>query len=735
MKTSPAVIALIFILIGSVIHAEESIPVQRVAEGFQFDGFAGVGEWDHIAPLNMTVQTPSYHGDPTETTVIKLGYDDTYIYLSGSLYDENVDKILVSDKQRDGGDASTDWFGMVIDSYNDKQNSLGFFTTPTGNRFDAAISNDAQGRNPMNVSWNAFWDVQSNLTKDGWFVEMRIPFSSLQYQIVDGEVTMGITVWRYIGRKNEMHVCPDIPPDLGEMGLWRPSQAKEYVFEGIAVKKPFYITPYALTGYNRSNELDETETVYISDNKFVREVGLDVKYGISNNYTLDLTVNTDFAQVEVDDQQINLSRFSLFFPEKRLFFQQRAGIFDFGIGRRNNLFYSRRIGIDDDGNAIPILGGVRLTGRSGDFDVGLISMQTQKTDDLVSNNYSVFRVKKRVINENSDLGVLVTNNIDVDGNYNAAYGLDANIRIFKNDFISLKYAQTLENDLDFDLFNPNQSLFWFNYSQRPRRGFTFGGSISRLGSDFDTNLGFIDRDDYTRWGIRAQYNWFRGNDSKILSHGPRIGGVAHWDNADNKLNTVFYGINYTWNWKNGARVEIGTRLQYDNITEEFDLADVVTIPVDDYFYPSVQFQFSTPSNAPFLFMGEFQTGPFYDGEKTTISFDPTVNVSSSLKLTANFQYNNVNFNVRNQRFTSQIIRVKGLVMLSTKFSISSFIQYNSLDQLFLGNIRMRYNPREGNDLFIVYNSDLNAERGLEQPQLPFTNQQSLLVKYSYTFTL
>lgn len=718
-------------------YGAEITMASRISETFIFDGKLTAGEWDHVPEIEFIVQTPVYHSDPSQKSIIKLAYDQNYIYLSGALYDTHPERIVGNTKLRDGGDESTDWFGMIIDSYNDKQNALAFFTTPTGIRFDAAIQNDANASsgNPMNLSWNNFWDVKTVFNDEGWFAEMRIPFSSLQFQEKDGAVTMGIIIWRYIARLNEMHISPDISPDMGEMGSFRPSLSKEYQFTGVSSKKPFYITPYVLGGFNHQKELNENGNGYLGKNNLVRSAGLDVKYGITNNFTLDLSVNTDFAQVEVDDQQINLTRFSLFFPEKRLFFQERSGIFNFGLGSSNNLFYSRRIGIDSEGNAIPILGGARITGRSNNLDVGILSMQTRGTDELISNNYSVLRLKRRVFNEFSDAGFLLTNSIAADGTFNTVYGFDSNIRVFKDDFLSIKLAQSISDNKETNLASVDPSAIWISLSRRSEDGFTYGTSYSRLGNDFNSSMGFIERADYTRYGTRLQYFWYPGEHSRLFRHGPSARGVSFWDNSDNAYNSGSYRISYMWAWKNGIKVDVGTRILFDEIKEDFDLAGVVTIPAEGYLYQNVNMEFSTPSVKPYRLVGEIETGTFFDGYKNSLLLSPAYNVSSSLTLTGTYEYNNVSFDARGEQFTAHIARIKALVMFNTKLSISSFIQYNSLNHLYLGNIRLRYNPKEGNDLFIVYNSDLNAERSFYYPTLPVTNQSSLLIKYSYTFTL
>lgn len=736
MKLKTIILLTSLLSITTLSSAEDApVPVGSLPANFQFDGMVSPGEWDAIAPIELTVQQPVYRQDPTERTEIKMAYDDKYIYLAGAMYDSEPHKIMDNNLVRDGGEASTEWFGMVVDSYNDKQNALGFFTTPTGSRFDAAIGNDGQGRDPMNLSWNNFWDAKAVITEEGWFAEIRVPWSSVQYQIVDGKVTMGITVWRYLARKNEMHISPDIPPDLGEMGIWRPSQAKEYYFENVTQSKPFYVTPYVLGGASAANDLNDAGTAYDNSKSTVRDVGLDVKLGISNNFTMDLTVNTDFAQVEVDDQQINLSRFSLFFPEKRLFFQERSGVFSFRFGGRNNLFYSRRIGIDEDGNSIPIIGGARLTGRAGKWDVGVISMQTQKTDSFLSNNYSVLRLKKQIINENSDIGFLSTYNVDADGTYNAVYGFDTNIRLWGNDFLTVKYGQNMGNDLGFAPLKGEQSMFWISFAKRSQQGLVYAASLSRLGEDFDSKIGFIERPDYTRVGMRLGYNFYPKKNSKLFRHGPTSGGRSFWDNAENKYNSSAHRIGWDFVWKNGASAEVRSLLQYDNILESFSLADVVDIPAGSYFYHGYSVGFNSTMSLPYSVRAEIGVGDFYDGKRNSIQISPVWAVSSRLALSATYEYNDIKFDVRDQAFDTHIARVKAQVSFSTKFSISSFIQYNSLNKAYLGNVRVRYNPREGNDLFIVYNTDVNADRMLENPTLPSFNQQSLLVKYSYTLVL
>ena len=343
---------------------EEPLIIPRINGPVTLDGFSDEPAWDDIAPLPWTMYQPNAGSAPSERTEIRLAYDDENLYAAGRMYDRTPDEIRAPSKKRDQMGPANDWFGVLLDTFNDNENALVFLTSPTGLRTDMAVFNDAQGVFPINVSWNTFWDVATKRNADGLFAEMRIPLSSLRFQTEAGRVEMGLILVRIIARNFEFDTFSAIEPKWGTFGVMKPSVARNIVLEGVQNKKPFYITPYMLGGGERTFSLDETESAYSREDTPTFEAGLDIKYGPTSNLTLDLILNTDFAQVEADNQQINLTRSSLFFPEKRMFFQERSSIFDFGFGEANRLFYSRRIGIHD-GIPVRIYGGARLVGRVG----------------------------------------------------------------------------------------------------------------------------------------------------------------------------------------------------------------------------------------------------------------------------------------------------------------------------------------------------------------------------------
>ncbi len=321
MKTS---ILMKSILLAGIIFsmipmkAQELVSIPRIQGEIKFDGTVNDPCWQNTQPLQMVMHTPTYGNQPTEKSEVMLCYDNTYIYVGARLFDSEASKMLITSKKRDEGSNSNESLSIVFDSFNDKENALVFSTTPSGLRNDLTVLNDAIASNPRNPpfnnSWNTFWDVKTTQDENGWFLEMRIPFSSMRFKEDNGKVIMGLICFRRIAHKNEVDIFPAIPPDWGTFSTYRASKANEVSFDGIQSKKPFYIAPYALAGYQQDNVLNESGTAYELSGSPRLSAGLDAKYGLTNNLTLDVTVNTDFAQVEADDQQINLTRFLSFLP-------------------------------------------------------------------------------------------------------------------------------------------------------------------------------------------------------------------------------------------------------------------------------------------------------------------------------------------------------------------------------------------------------------------------------------
>ncbi len=714
--------------------------IPKIAGTITLDGLSREEAWKDIKPLPAVQFMPNAGSPPTEKTEFLLGHDDSFLYVAGRLYDSEADKIQSPSKKRDYFESNTDWFGILLDTFNDKENALGFFTTPSGLRWDGMVTNDAEPRTindmPVNTSWNTFWDVAVVKNSEGWFVEMRIPFSSLRFQDQEGRVLMGLTCFRYIPHKMEEEIYPAITPDRGTMSMWKPSETHEVVMEGVRGRRPFYITPYVLGGYGRSYDLNDEETAYIGKSKPTTEAGLDFKYSLTSNLTLDLTVNTDFAQVEADDYQVNLTRFSLFFPEKRLFFLERAGIFDFSFGEYNQLFYSRTIGISDE-ELVRIYGGARLTGRAGQWDIGLLDMQTAPlaNQGIPSENFGVFRVRRRVLNSYSYVGAMTTTRLGTDGSYNTVYGLDGTFRVGGDHYLLLNWAQSFENGMANRVVSLDPSRFRLAWERRSLKGLAFNLAVSYSGRDYDPGLGFEMREDFLRFGNRVLYGWFPGEKSALTNHYVMADGYAYFRNEDHSLESAEIGPGWGFLAKSGWNGEFYLKAYRESLDEELSFYDRVTVPPGEYTFYGAKGYFQTPFGNLLSAYVTFDAGTFYDGWRATIGIRPVWGISPDVTLGGYYEFNRVEFRDRHQALTAQIAQVRLTLTLSTKFSALAFIQYDSaLDEL-TGNLRFRYNPSEGNDLYLVVNGGSNFNRFDRVPALPPYSNRAILIKYSYTFVI
>ncbi len=700
-----------------------------------FDGMPDEPAWLQCDPFPMVTHSPVFGNEPRERTDIRLLFDNDFIYVGASFYTADPSTILATSKKRDELKAASDWIGVIFDSYNDNENGVAFWTTPTGLRTDMTIFNDAAENNPppVNSSWNTHWDVKSTRNEEGWFSEMKIPVSSLKFQETDGDVVMGLILIRWVPYHNEMYIYPGIPNEYGAWSGWKVSLAQDVVFQGLKSRKPLYITPYAVAGINQANELNDAETEYDFSRDHKLDAGIDIKYGLSSNLTLDVTFNTDFAQVEADNEQVNLTRFDLFFEEKRQFFLERASIFDFNTGGPSTMFYSRRIGLDEDGNIIPIIGGARLIGRKGGWDMGLLNMQTMKTDSLPSENFGVIRAKKRVLNQYSYAGGIYTSRLGLDGSYNQVYGFDALLRLTGNEYLNIIWGQSFESGLANKPLSIANARYRLGWERRRNVGLHYEIFISGTGNEYNPGIGFQHREDYHMYGGYLNYLWLAPESSPVLRHGPRCDVDDFFSMTRRVRETGRYMIDYLLEFKNFWQFSLGGTYRIENVFETFELSDEAEIPVGYYTFPQLRGFFSTPSTSPAWMYFEGTAGGYFDGSMIQAAFMPNWSISSSITLGGAYLYSHVNLQDRDQRYISHIGRLKTLVMFSTRLSLSAFIQYNSDTRNIGSNVRFRYNPREGNDLWIVYNEDTNTDLRREIPYRPRLAGRTLMLKYTYTF--
>lgn len=723
-----AATALLFLVAAA--SAQQPYRVPRLTGPVVMDGRSDESAWLALDPLPALSSFPTYGASPSERTEFRLAYDDEYLYVAGRLYDSDPGGIRATTLKRDEGSFTNDWFAINLDTFLDRENTIVIGINPAGARSDASFSNDAAG--PPNFNWNSFWDASTVSDEGGWYAEIRIPLSSLRFEVVDGSVTLGVTIWRRIARKNEMISWPGIEHRWGTNSIFKASQTTPVVLEGVERRNPVYVTPYLLAGPSRTQRLNAARTAYDATDDWTLESGLDVKYSPTSNFTLDVTVNTDFAQVEADDQQVNLTRFPLFFPEKRVFFQERAAIFDFTLGGSDRLFHSRRIGLVE-GEPVRIYGGLRAIGRAGEWDVGLLDMQTAEAGDTPSENAGVLRLRRRVLNDNSYLGGMLTGRLSAGGGHSLVAGGDALLRARGQDYLSFALATS---GSDADTLEAEERLFGLvRWERRGVYGALFDVEVAHVGAGFKPDLGFIARRGHARASARTAYGWRMPAGSRLLRQMLSLNALGYRRYQDGALESVQLVPEWTTETTRGHVLTLNALLCHEDLVLPFPIASGMSVPPGVHRFGTGRFTFTPGSTSLLRVTTNLEGGTFYDGTLASLSLTPTWNHSRYLQLSGTFQVNRLNFDERNQSLTTRIARLRAQVMVNSAVSGIAFVQYNSAADAAVVNVRLRWNPREGNDLYFVYNHGLNANRFGYTPVRPLSDNQTLLIKYSFTASL
>lgn len=698
----------------------------------ELDGRSDETAWQEVPPLPVVMYWPEFRGEMTERTEIRIAYDDDYLWASGRFYDSDPEGVRGNSLYRDRWDGD-DAFDLVVDGFNDDETALKFTTTPLGVRLDEEIRNDAEfggGVRPINRDWDGFWDAAVEITDEGWFAELRIPWSSLGFEPRDAGVVMGIIAGRYIARKDEKHLFPAIPPEW-DLGDFKPSRARDVVLRGVEAESPFYVTPYALAGAVRDRSAAAEAGAADVATETPGEVGLDVRYGLSSNLTLDLTYNTDFSTVESDVEVVNTGRFDLFFPEKRRFFQERSSVFQFVHGDEGRLFHSRRIGLDDDGRPVPVLGGVRLAGRWGEWDVGVLDMQVEGDGDEPWQNAAVGRIRRSVLNDRSSVGAMLTSLRDGEGRWDLAAGLDASLNPFGDEYLTVQWAGSANDGVEASL--PDRSLARVYWERRAVNGLGYFLDVTRSGNAYEPALGFERRDDFTSFKGRATYGWQPGDGSAVSRHRLFLTGRAFLRNRDGSLESALLRQRWSAAFRGGSFLNVALNWAHEDLDEPLELDDDAVVPAGSYFGPDLFVFYTLGSASDFTLSTELWTGRFMDGWRGFALLAPGWVLSRHLSAGLEYEFHRLWFPSRDQRFDADVARLRLRAALDTHLSADAFLQYNRAADRTSGNLRLRYHFSEGRDLFLVWNEvrDLGP---IGEELAPFGRvDRRLLLKYSYTF--
>ena len=704
----------------------------RVTEPVRIDGVLDERAYQDVPPVSGFIQVNPLEGEPaTEQTEIWILFDGDNLYVSGRCFDSAPESRWVANEMRRDGSGLGEFVGIVLDTFYDRRNAVELVVNPLGGRMDGQITNERA----WNGDWNPVWDVRVGRFAGGWTFEAEIPFKSLRYRPGQRQ-TWGFQVERLVAWKNEHSTLTPLPAAWGIMAAMQISQAATLV--GLEVPDAglnLEMKPYAIgeVGGGRTGARGLS-------NAATGDIGLDVKYGVTENLVADVTVNTDFAQVEADEQQVNLTRFSLFFPEKREFFLENQGQFAFGgessggqfAGASNTpiLFYSRQIGLNQ-GREVPIDAGGRLTGRVGKFSVGALSIQTADAPaaNAAATNFTVLSLRRDLLRRSS-IGALFTGrSVSRTGvGSNEAYGVDGLFSFYDNLNVSTYWARTRTADLGNDDISYRAQL---DYA-----GDRYGVQLERLivGDDFNPEVGFLRRDDFARSFGSARFSPRPESIAAIR----KLTWEGRFDYITDRTGVLetrqaqgLFGIEL----ENSDQFQLTYTRNYEFLEQPFPIAPGVTIPVGGYDFADVEASYTLGRQRRVSGTLSLQHGDFYGGEKTTVNFGfggffggTRIELTPQLSLEPTISLNRIA--LPQGRFTAQLLTTRAIYSLTPLMFVSALVQYNSSTDAVSTNLRLRWEYRPGSELFVVYNEQREALAPQRSPEL---QNRALIVKINRLF--
>jgi hypothetical protein len=690
--------------------------------------------WSSGVVISEFIQRDPREGEAlTERTEVRILTDGQAIYVGAWLYDRDPSGIVRGEKIRDATLTNSDYFGFIFDTFLDRQNGFVFSTTPAGVEYDGQVVKEGEGggvfqtgqtraqagsMGGFNLNWDGNWKVATSIDDKGWYAEFRIPFSTLRYG--PGKIQdWGFNLVRSIRRKNEEGFWAPIPR---QFGLMRVSRAGTIQQLAVPAQRTATLTPYALTAATR-----DARSNFTTDG--TAEVGFDAKLGLTPSLTLDLTYNTDFAQVEVDEQRTNLTRFPLFFPEKRPFFLENAGVFSAGTPQAVDLFFSRRIGIDSLGNPVPILGGGRLTGKVGGATVGLLQIFTEKVGGVQpANSYSVGRVNKEF--GRSRLGLLAIQRIATDSgaDHNRTYAFDG--RLAFNEALTLDWwgaksetPRLTGRDAGFSVRFGHQTRVWNNSIR-----------FVQLGEDFNNEVGFTNRTGY-RYYEGALFRTVPIKSKTLRYWTPHLNYRGYFGFGgqiqSEQIHIDFGEVEF----QDGGRFGPELNLFREGLTTPFAISTTDTLPVGVYDWANLAWDISSNPSAPFAVSGRVEMAGFYNGSRYGGNATVTLR-KRSLTTSLLVDYNDVHLknsrsgSQRDGNFIRSLVGLRVGYFFTPRMFVQSLVQYNNQAQIWSANARFGWLNTAGTGLFIVLNEAQEAN-GVFDWRRSFA--RSFVVKYTRQF--
>ena len=603
----------------------------------------GEALWKEVLPIQEMQQIkPNYGATASEKTVIRVAYTSKNLYVAVVCYDSAPDQIVVSDSRRDADLNDDDSFLFIIDTYNDQQNGFLFGTNADGMEYDAQIDNEGEGNfsanrqqggvvGGTNINWDASWEVKTEKGDYGWSAEFAIPLRSIRFNGGENK-TWGINFQRNISKRSETAYWANLP--LG-FDIKRLSLAGK--MHGLNLKSPknLKVIPYGLVQAVQNNHPPKNSSSKTA-------IGGDIKYSLTPGLTLDMTYNTDFAQVEVDEQQVNLDRFNLFFPEKRPFFLENAGQFSVGSPGEVDLFFSRRIGIGTNGSLVPIIGGSRVSGKIGQTNIGLLSMFSDEVPsesgelNIIKNNYSVARVNHDFAAKRSSIGGIFVNRSGIgnDLDYNRVFAMDGKLGIGKKAQLSGYVSKSntpgiTTNDHAFNF------LAVYNWN-----GWNLRAGYTEVGEGFNPEVGFLLRSAFKKPEFLIFKQWRPKNTGKLLEVRPHISYRGYW-NFQNTQETGFLHVDNHWVWESGFEIHTGINFTKETVLAPFPISNVI-VDAAEYNHQELQLVLMTNANRKFYFQTRTVIGGYFGGNRISSTNKATFRVGDKFNTEGVLNYNRLN---------------------------------------------------------------------------------------------
>jgi hypothetical protein len=713
--------------VGTIASRDALWPLPRLQGEIRVDGRSDEPAWQAVAPLPMTVYLPAYGARSTERTDARIGYDDDAIYVMVDAWELHEGGVRASSMIRDD-DSPGDFLNVLLDTFGDRQNAVTFSTTPGGQRNDWTISNDARDDAALSPAWNGIWDLAVRRGPEGWHAEYRIPFTTLRFTTRNGRAEMGLSINRLTAHSNERVTFPAIEPSA-PLGLWKPSRWQRVSIEDVTTVHSLRVMPYVMAETEGARSPDPLLSPWERDERV--EVGGDLKTALSPNLTLDLTVNTDFAEAEVDDQRVNLTRFPLFYPERRSFFVERAGTFEVKTGEVDLLFNSRRVGLTPEGEPVRLLAGARLVGQAGGWDVGLFDVQTGETPSGARENLGVLRARRPLLNQRSWAGLMLTSRVTSDSGQ-VALGGDGELHLGGDDHVGFALA-VLAGDAGLGPHGgvlPRGALR-FLAERRRNRGMWYRAGVATTGARYAPALGYVERGDAIQPLAEIGYGWV----VSPAGHQVRAGlssSFAYHNAAGTFDGSVASGV-LEYEPPGGKLWTLTLTRQEDDLLLPFTPVPGASVPAGRHIAAFAELKLKPSTGPRAVVGGSLRAGEYYDGRLYSLVLSPEWRASAYLRLSADLQLDRLEFPSRDERVWSQLARLRVLASASPRLSLSATLQANGVADLGTANLRLRYSVREGHDLWVVYNHEQNLDRHRAEIRIPGTARSGLLVKYTRSF--